>query len=80
MKPYYQDRHTTIYHGSAEEILPVLSPVAAIATDPPYGIGKLSIGIEREERYIEAAIERLQQEYLPLATAPQPKMEEAALL
>lgn len=39
MTPYYQDDQITIYHGDCREILPSLSPVDAIITDPPYGIG-----------------------------------------
>lgn len=38
MKPYYQDKHCTIYHGDCREILPTLEPVDLVLTDPPYGI------------------------------------------
>jgi site-specific DNA-methyltransferase (adenine-specific) len=37
--PYYQDDFATIYHGDCREVLPGLSGVALVATDPPYGIG-----------------------------------------
>jgi hypothetical protein len=44
MKPYYQDRYVTIYHGDCREILPQLpdKSIDLILTDPPYGIGYYS--------------------------------------
>jgi len=39
MKPYYQDKHCTIYHGDCREILPDLPKVDLVLTDPPYGLG-----------------------------------------
>jgi site-specific DNA-methyltransferase (adenine-specific) len=39
LKPYYQDRWATIYHGDCREILPQLPKVDLVLTDPPYGIG-----------------------------------------
>jgi len=40
MKPYYEDAASgiVIYHGDCCEILPTLSDVDLICTDPPYGI------------------------------------------
>lgn len=38
MKPYYEDKYCTIYHGDCWEILPQLEPVDLVLTDPPYGI------------------------------------------
>ena len=38
IKPYYQDKHITIYHGDCLEIMPHLEPVDLVFTDPPYGI------------------------------------------
>lgn len=39
IKPYYQDRSCTIYHGDCKEILGSLeSPINFIVTDPPYGV------------------------------------------
>lgn len=35
---YYQDNQVVIYHGDCLEILPSLSSVDAVITDPPYGI------------------------------------------
>jgi site-specific DNA-methyltransferase (adenine-specific) len=39
MTPYYQDASVTIYHGDSLEILPTLSGVGAVVTDPPYSSG-----------------------------------------
>lgn len=38
MKPYYQNKLVTIYHGSAQDILPDL-PQGTIVSDPPYNVG-----------------------------------------
>lgn len=38
MKPYYQHGGITIYHGDCREVLPGLSGVNLVLTDPPYGI------------------------------------------
>lgn len=38
MKPYYEEKGITIYHGDCREILPTLEPVDLVLTDPPYGI------------------------------------------
>lgn len=37
MKPYFQDESVTIYHGDCREILPGLSGVDLVLTDPPWG-------------------------------------------
>lgn len=37
--PYYEDSHTTIYHGDCRDILPLLEPVDLIFTSPPYNLG-----------------------------------------
>lgn len=34
--PYYSDDLVTLYHGRAEDVLPSLSPVDHVITDPPY--------------------------------------------
>lgn len=39
MTPYYQDGFVTIYHGDCRDVLPIVSPVDLIVTDPPYGVG-----------------------------------------
>jgi DNA modification methylase len=36
MTPYYEDEAVTLYHGDCREILPQLSPVEHVITDPPY--------------------------------------------
>jgi DNA modification methylase len=36
MTPYYEDSAVTIYHGDCRDILPQLSPVDHVITDPPY--------------------------------------------
>ncbi len=40
IKPYYQDKWVTIYHGDCREILPQLEKVDLVLTDPPYGVDK----------------------------------------
>lgn len=39
MTPYYEDESVTIYHGDALDILPTLSGIGAVVTDPPYSSG-----------------------------------------
>lgn len=39
MKPYYEEKGITIYHGDCREILPSLPKVDLVLTDPPYGVG-----------------------------------------
>ena len=40
MKPYYDDeKGIVIYHGDCRDILPSLSKVDLVLTDPPYGLG-----------------------------------------
>ncbi len=38
MKPYFEDESVTIYHGDCREVLPELSRVDLLLTDPPYGV------------------------------------------
>ncbi len=40
--PYYEDAQVTLYLGDCREILPQLSAVDAVVTDPPYGDTSLS--------------------------------------
>ena len=46
MKPYYEKGGITIYHGDCREVLPELSGVDLIVTDPPYGLSLIG---ERHE-------------------------------
>jgi len=39
MKPYYSDSSVQIYHGDMFDILPTLSGIGAVITDPPYSSG-----------------------------------------
>lgn len=36
VKPYYEDESVTIYHGKAEDVLPLVEPVDLTVTSPPY--------------------------------------------
>ncbi|MEL7263519.1 MAG: DNA methyltransferase [Planctomycetota bacterium] len=38
-KPYFQSDRVTIYHGDCFDILPGLSNIGAVVTDPPYSSG-----------------------------------------
>jgi site-specific DNA-methyltransferase (adenine-specific) len=38
VKPYYEHGGITIYHGDCRDVLPGLSGVRLVMTDPPYGI------------------------------------------
>ena len=42
MQPYYQDSHTTLYHGDCRDIVPALPPGLVTITDPPYLQGDFS--------------------------------------
>lgn len=39
MKPYYEDESVTIYHGDCRDVLPGISDVDLVLTDPPYASG-----------------------------------------
>jgi site-specific DNA-methyltransferase (adenine-specific) len=39
VKPYYDEDGITIYHGDMFEVLPHLSGIGAVITDPPYSSG-----------------------------------------
>lgn len=39
MTPYYEHAGITIYHGDSFDVLPTLSGVGAVVTDPPYSSG-----------------------------------------
>lgn len=38
-EPYYADDLVTLYHADCRDVLPTLTDVDALATDPPYGVG-----------------------------------------
>ena len=38
MQPYYSQGGIDIYHGDCRDVLPHLSPVELVLTDPPYGM------------------------------------------
>lgn len=54
MKPYYQDKYCTIYHGDCREVLPTLEPVDLVLTDPPYELVAKggSFGREGRRKYL----------------------------
>lgn len=40
MQPYYDDgRGIVLYHGDCRDVFPLLPPIDAVVTDPPYGVG-----------------------------------------
>ncbi len=46
MTPYYEHAGITIYHGDCREILPEISSVGVVVTDPPYTFGLASTAQE----------------------------------
>jgi site-specific DNA-methyltransferase (adenine-specific) len=40
MTPYYEEDGIAIYHGDCRDIIPALSRVDMVCTDPPYGVNK----------------------------------------
>jgi site-specific DNA-methyltransferase (adenine-specific) len=40
VKPYYEHKGVTIYHGDCREVLPELGAIDLIITDPPYGLNE----------------------------------------
>ena len=40
MTPYYEQDGITLYHGDCRDVLPALSAVDVVVTDPPYNVGK----------------------------------------
>lgn len=52
MKPYYDHKGITIYHGDCREILPSLPKVDLVLTDPPYGVNlEYASYIDTEENW-----------------------------
>lgn len=56
MKPYYEADGVTIYHGDCLDVLPSLSGVGALVTDPPYSSG----GAFRGDRVIQTVTKYVQ--------------------
>lgn len=54
MKPYYHSEKSgiTIYHGDCREVLPNLSPVDFVLTDPPYELVASGGGIGAQRDYL----------------------------
>lgn len=53
VKPYYQDRYCSIYHGDCREIIPQLAgQYDCILSDPPYGTQELGGGYGRSGKTI----------------------------
>lgn len=52
MKPYYEHAGITIYHGDCRQILPELSGIDLIVTDPPYGVNMLRGDSRIRERVV----------------------------
>ena len=48
MTPYYEQDGIVIYHGDCQEILPALTGVDVLVTDPPYGIAYFSARKRRD--------------------------------
>jgi site-specific DNA-methyltransferase (adenine-specific) len=51
MKPYYEHGGITIYHGDCREVLPLVSGVDLVLTDPPYFVPANSYTGKRGEGY-----------------------------
>ena len=51
MKPYYQDSHSKVYCGDCRDILPEISGVDMVLTDPPYFVPANSYTGKRGEGY-----------------------------
>jgi len=69
MKPYYQDKWVTIYHGDCREILPTLEPVDLVLTDPPYGVNKAEWDVTDDWRVL-----------LPLSIQSVPLKDESIII
>ena len=55
IKPYYEEKGITIYHGDCREILPHLPKVDLVLTDPPYGVSKATWDREVPKEAIKLA-------------------------
>lgn len=66
MKPYYQDSRVTIYHGDMFDVLPTLSGIGAVITDPPYSSGGAFRGDRAQQtstKYVQTTTEAYRPEF-----------------
>ena len=56
MTPYYSHGGITIYHADAFDVLPTLSGIGAVITDPPYSSG----GAFRGDRMRQTSVKYVQ--------------------
>jgi site-specific DNA-methyltransferase (adenine-specific) len=52
VKPYYQHKDITIYHGDCREILPQIGRLDLLLTDPPYELEAKGGGIGAKRKYL----------------------------
>jgi len=60
LKPYYQDKYATIYHGDCLELLPEMPKVDLVLTDPPYGITSINWDNELDFRLFWSFVGNMQ--------------------
>ena len=67
MKPYYQDKWVTIYHGDCREVLPrIETGVDIILTSPPYNVG-LAYGESFDDKAAEGEFRQAMADWVSLA-------------
>lgn len=71
MTPYYKRGGVTIYHGRAEDVLPAISGIDLVLTDPPYGISGPTgpVNAKRAKGAYSAAFDDTE-EYLRMVVVP----------
>lgn len=62
--PYYQKEGVTIYHGDCLDVLPSLSGIGAVVTDPPYSSGG-AFRSDRTKSTVEKYVQGGTQTYRP---------------
>lgn len=66
MKPYYDVEGITIYHGDALDVLPELSGIGGVVTDPPYSSGGAFRGDRIQNtvaKYVQSGTEAYRPEF-----------------
>lgn len=63
IRPYYERENVVLYHGSCHDIVPRMSGIDCILTDPPYGIN-LNI---RDKSHAPSSYGALSNVYAPIA-------------